>query len=79
MNRLYTFFPEFDKEDYLVWKVHETATNQIVAETYFEEDAKDYCEFLEYGGAFNGFTPSFIIRKTQLSDINSRFEMEFSE
>ncbi len=79
MNRQYTYYPEFDKDENLIWLVHETDTDQIVAEVWFEDDAREYCNFLEYGGAFNGFTPAFILKKTRLGDIDKAFEAEFSE
>lgn len=79
MNRLYTYFPKFDENENLVWLIHETVTDQIISEFYFEDDAHEYCNFLEYGGAFNGFTPSFMLTKAKITDIDSMFEMEFSE
>ena len=79
MNRLYTYYPEFDQNDYLLWRVFEESTNQIVAEFWFEDEAQEYCEFLENGGAFAGFTPSFVIKKTQSGNINDAFAATFTE
>ena len=78
MNRLYTYYPEFDNDEVL-WLVFEEATAQVVAEFFFEDDAQEYCEFLENGGAFSGFTPSFVIKKTQSSNINDTFAAVFAE
>lgn len=78
MKRLYTFYPKFNKDDEVIWQVHESTTDQIVAEFGFEDDAHEYCHFLENGGAFAGFTPSFILHKMPIKDINAAFEAEFS-
>lgn len=78
-KRLYTYYPKFDANDCLEWFVHETMTEQVVASFYFEDDARDYCAFLEAGGGFAGFTPSFVAKKTQLGDINAAFASEFAE
>lgn len=78
MNRLYTYYPEFDENDYLLWLVFEEGTKQIVAEFWFEDDAQEYCEFLESGGGFSGFTPTFIIKKVDGGNINDAFAAEFS-
>lgn len=65
--------------DDFVWGVYENATNQVIDTFFFEEDAFDLAEFMENGGAFDGFTPAFLIAKTQLpkEDINQSFMREF--
>lgn len=78
MKRLYTYYPEFNNTDELMWLVFEEATSQVVADFWFEDDAQEFCEFLENGGGFSGFTPSFILRKTNIGNINDAFAMEFS-
>jgi hypothetical protein len=81
-KRKYTYYPnttEPNANDYLAWCVHETATEQIIDTFFFMDDAQEYCQFLEAGGAFDGFTPSFVIKKTQLTDINAAFAIEFGE
>jgi hypothetical protein len=78
-KRFYTYYPEFDKDDNLIWYVFETQTEQIVGEFFFEEDAQDCLKFLEEGNAFSGFTPAFILRKTpQMTNINDAFTAEFT-
>lgn len=77
--RLYKVYAEFDENEDVVWKVHEKTTDQTVAECWFEDDALEYATFLECGGAFAGFTPTFIIKKTQSGDINAAFAAEFVE
>ena len=79
MERLYTYYPKFDQDDCLVWHVFESATQQVVGSFFFEDDARDCCHFLENGGGFFGFTPSFVIKKTHLTDINESFAAEFAE
>jgi len=78
MNRLYTYYPEINNDEVL-WLVFEEATAQVVAEFWFEDDAQEYCEFLENGGAFSGFTPTFVIKKTQSTNINDTFAAVFAE
>lgn len=77
--KLYTYYPEFDENEDVVWLVHEENTSQIVGEFWFEDDASEFSTFLERGGGFAGFTPSFVLKKTQLIDINDAFAAEFVE
>ena len=74
----YSYYHEFDSDDNLVWCVYEKASDQIVAHFFFEDDAEELCEFLEKGGGFAGFTPSFILQRVKVQDINSNFQAEFS-
>ena len=77
--KLYNYYPEFNEGDDLLWLVFEETTSQVVGEFFFEEDAAEYSRFLERGGAFSGFTPSFVLKKTQSKDINAAFMAEFAE
>lgn len=79
MKKLYTYRPEFNDTDELLWLVYEEATSQIVAEFFFEDDAMEYCNFLGSGGGFAGFTPSFMLTRTGPGDINDAFQAEFAE
>jgi len=73
MSNYYLMALPTDDNDYL-WCVMETRTDQLVKAFTFEDEAEEYCEFLENGGAFDGFTPSFILREVVLSkDLNSEF------
>jgi hypothetical protein len=74
----YTYYPEFDADDCLEWHVYETATDQVVVSFLFEEDAVLETNRLERGGAFDGFTPSFMLTKVP-TDINDKFSAEFAE
>ena len=78
MKNLYSYSPVFNDNDELLWRVFEISSQQYVAEFFFEEDAQELCEFLQRGGGFAGFTPSFMLRKSYAKDINQAFSMEFS-
>jgi hypothetical protein len=56
-----------------VWCVMENKTEQLIRAFEFEDDAEDYSEFLNTGGAFDGFTPSFVLREVTVSNINQEF------
>ena len=79
MKKHYELFPQLDENDCLIWKVLEHATAQVVAEFWFEDDGQEYCEFLERGGAFAGFTPTFMITSVPKVDIDAAFAAEFAE
>jgi hypothetical protein len=74
----YTYYPEFDEMECLLWHVYETATEQVISSFLFEEDASFEARRLERGGGFDGYTPSFMLRKSPLST-NEAFEREFYE
>jgi hypothetical protein len=78
MKQRYTYYPEFDTNDYLLWHVFETATEQVIDSYFFEEDAAKVAWELEKGSGFAGFTPAFMLRKTTFVNINDAFEAEFS-
>ena len=66
-------------EDDYVWNVYEVATNQIIDKFFFEDDAFDLAEFMENGGAFDGFTPAFMTSmvKVKNENLNEAFAREF--
>lgn len=69
-----------DGDDF-VWCVIEGNTDQIIKVFEFDEDASDYSDFLNEGGAFDGFTPSFILREVVVQndlDYNQKFEAIFA-
>lgn len=78
-KKLYTYYPEFDENEDVKWLVDEKATDQIVGEFWFEDDAAEFANFLERGGGFAGFTPAFVLKKTYSYDINDAFAAEFVE
>lgn len=72
----YTVNPVNINGDY-VWEILETATQQVIENFFFEEDAIDFAETLE-DSAFEGWTPSFMLKKVEISnDINQRFSSLF--
>ena len=72
----YTVNPVNINGDY-VWEILETATQQVIENFFFEEDAIDFAETLEES-AFEGWTPSFMLKKVEISnDINQRFSSLF--
>jgi len=66
-------------DDYF-WNVYEKQSNQVIRTFYFEDDAKETAKFMEKGGAFDGFTPAFMLISVTLpgEDINQRFRRIFS-
>ena len=78
-GKVYTYYPELDENDCLFWHVYEKTTDQIIDSFLFEEDAIDLTYSLENGKGFQGFTPTFMIRKVSASqDINEAFAAEFA-
>ena len=66
------------ENDEFVWEVFEVASEQVVGRWYFEEDAIAQAEFMESGGAFEGFTPQFMLREVALAkDLNQEFSAVF--
>lgn len=78
MNRLYTYYPQIDEDDCLLWHVYENASEQIIESFLFEEDAIEFMKSLEKGHGFNGFTPRFMLIKPPKTDINAAFSAEFA-
>ena len=76
--KLYKYYPTFDGDDNLIWHVYEKNTDQVVGEFFFEEDAAEMAMFLEKGGAFAGYTPTFMMTKVP-TNINDAFAAEFAE
>jgi hypothetical protein len=77
--KLYSYYPEFNGDDELLWIVFEESTSQVVSEFFFEDDAQEWSNFWSNGGGFAGFTPRFMLTKVSKGDINEAFLAEFSE
>jgi hypothetical protein len=76
----YTVNPVMTEDNDFVWCVVEEPTDQIIMVFEFEEEAAEYCHFLNVGGAFEGFTPSFILREVVAPielNYNQKFEAIF--
>lgn len=57
-----------------IWCVMEANTNQLIRAFEFEDEAFEYAEFLDDGGAFDGWTPSFILQEVAIpQDLNREF------
>ena len=68
-------------ENDFIWQVTETTTDQVIKGFFFEDDALEYANFLEDGGAFDGFTPTFILQEVVVQndlDYNQKFEALFA-
>ena len=59
----YTVQTGKDEDDNYYWSVLEKPTDQVIDSFVFEDDAKEYCKFLNRGGGFCGFTPAFMLTK----------------
>ena len=78
--RDYICNPVQNNDGDFLWSVFETQTDQIIDSFIFEEEARSYARFLNNGGAFAGFTPSFMLLKVEApADINDIFSAEFIE
>lgn len=63
-----------EMESDFIWCVMETKTEQLIEAFEFEDEAEEYKQFLMNGGAFDGFTPSFILREVVVpTNVNSEF------
>lgn len=67
-----------EHEQDFFWCLYEKATEQAINFFLFKDDAEEQKNFLEKGGAFNGFTPSFMLKEVNLPktsvEINKNFE-----
>lgn len=68
-----------DDEGNLFHCVYETATDQPIDFFYFLEDAQRCQKFLESGGAFDGFTPSFMLINFTAPKTSENLNAEFKE
>ena len=61
------------------WNVFETETERVVETHFFEEDAVARAKFMENGGAFSGFTPSFMLNSVLIpsKSVNDTFKRMF--
>jgi hypothetical protein len=75
----YSVIVSHDDDEYL-WNVYEKETEQVIESYYFEEDAVSRARFMESGGAFDGFTPSFFLQEVSIpkEEVNEAFGRAFS-
>lgn len=76
-NRNYSLHVMKDDEDNFFHCVFEERTQQAIDFFYFLDDAVEVAQFMEKGGAFNGFTPAFMLREVNVwhttEDLNNKF------
>lgn len=73
MDNYYVLPLETEEHDF-IWCVMEYQTDQLIEAYEFEDDARDYTKFLNRGGAFAGWTPSFILQEVVVArDMNHEF------
>jgi hypothetical protein len=64
---------DYDNNTY--YCVFENSTEQVLDFFLIESEANKKKKFLDKGGAFDGFTPEFVLRKVNsYIDINNKFE-----
>lgn len=61
MPKMYEIKSSCNDDGDFVWELFETSSENIVGTFFFEEDAKTTRKFYANGGAFNGFTPAFMV------------------
>lgn len=67
-----------NEDDNFIWGVKERQTDQIIDTFVFMDDAEDYLDFLEEGGGFDGFTPSFILNAVKVPEsLDDTFSRKF--
>ena len=71
----YSLHKVTDENNVTMYGIVEEATKYVINAFLFEDEADKYYKFLSNGGAFNGFTPEFILRKVVVpSNPNKEFE-----
>lgn len=79
MSNYYVLPVETEEKDF-IWCVMERATNEMIEAYLFKDDAFEYASFLESGGGFDGWTPTFILQEVAVSkDMNQEFKAFVSE
>lgn len=83
MARYYVKSVLTDNQQEVCWALMEKSTNQLVEWSWREEIVYERCVFFERGGAFDGYTPAFILRRVpekylQCIDINDMFDVKFT-
>lgn len=69
----YSVYPVNEDGDFY-WEVFENSTESTVDRFFFEEDARDFAKFLENGGGFAGWTPTFILQEVAApKNLNQEF------
>jgi hypothetical protein len=76
----YYVMPLQSEEYDFIWCVMERTTEQLIEAYLFKDDAIEYSKFLNNGGGFDGWTPSFILQEVVVSkNMNQEFSAFVSE
>jgi len=75
----YAVEPRMMEDNTFLWSVYEPSTRQYIMDFFFEDEAKAYARFVSNGGAFNGWTPPFMLRKVKIADLNQEFTEIFEQ
>lgn len=70
-----------DDEGDFFFCVYEEISENVIDFFYFQEDASKCAKFMSNGGAFDGFTPKFMLKPipTKPSEINQKFDALIKE
>ena len=75
----YTLHIVEDDEGNFFHCVFEEQTQQVYDFFYFLDDADACIKFLNDGGAFAGFTPSFMLREVNMNKSADEINVEFDD
>ena len=81
MSDKYTVHTIQDDEGDFFFCVFERTSENVIDFFYFQEDAAECAEFMINGGAFDGFTPKFMLKNvpTKSKEINRKFDALIAE
>jgi hypothetical protein len=68
-------WPETSEKNCHIYNVLETTTNQIIKTFTQQKDAKNFMRHLNLGGAFDGWTPNFMLKKIIIPKEKLLFEV----
>lgn len=81
MKENYTLHVLQDEDQNFFHCVFEEPTQQVIGFYYFLDDAKEVADFMNSGGAFDGFTPHFMLNDVNIDytteELNSVFDRVF--
>lgn len=70
----YHVVPVMTEDNDFIWCVIENKTEQLIQAFAFEDEAEYYSEFLNDGGGFDGFTPTFVLQEVVVpKNVNYEF------
>jgi hypothetical protein len=82
MNKYNVIPLETDDHDF-IWCVVESQTDQLIESFPFEDEAEESAKFMENGGAFAGWTPTFMLTEIEASitvdNLNQKFDVMYED